>query len=67
MSLRIVLEWSVGPWGRWASAREVVAIVGVEAHQFDSHLAGLGGDSGSLAFALIGSNSRQARDIASAR
>jgi len=40
---------------------------GVEAHQVDGQLAGQGGDSGGLVFALISGSSRQARGIVSTR
>lgn len=51
----------------WADPVNGVMHAGVEAHQVDGGLAGLGGDSGGLVFALIGSDSRQARGIVSAR
>jgi hypothetical protein len=51
----------------WTDPVNGVTHAGVEAHQVDGGLAGLGGDSGGLVFALIASNSRQAREIVSAR
>jgi hypothetical protein len=54
----------------WNDPTNGIQHAGVEAHQVDNGLAGLGGDSGGLVFALVSANggtSRQARGIVSAR